>query len=622
MASYEDFVRSDGSWDNDKWLTATNLKRGDYDRIMKERGFLRDKNNASRYSGPAPVKRLDALFNEAPKAETMADLAKGSSATPVDAGRAEENLSALRSAPQEDIEVVADGGQIHVTPDGSYTQTGKVRSQKFGPTEQLEKDDAPPEVSTWDRIKKELGDTVDYAGTLPGKLADALSGTDKEEEPRSPASPTIDGSKIEDVKAGLGIKVPPRRSSKPLAVVEKFRESRGEAPAKQVTESADSPAPESTGVASARSPLVAAQQLVTGAKPPDTADEEAELAEAIKARDADALSAQLASQFGHYADIQAGTSTGDRGAVLRGQSGRHLEDLKAKRAIREDAAAKASAAEEQRYDRQGTDLQRAGLIEERDAKRQTRQQQTEYQDGASSISKRRRAQAAAFYPDVVRKIDPGVWGAMSAADVDTFLKEAAPTRAGGGKGGGLSAAQMNALRNKMPAHLVDTYNALGRVKAQVDEMGGWENTKTGVMGGMVPNVFMDKRNQALRQELGGVMARFLQAGGGKSITSNEERILIGNIAADPTSFRITPSMLQRGVSIMERSQAADTRQALAGAPEEAKDALLGDMKIPRQWVDQDLQGPQQTTRKRKIAKGPNGQRRYINPDGSLGDEVR
>lgn len=332
-----------------------------------------------------------------------------------------------------------------------------------------------------------------------------------------------------------------------------------------------------------RRPLATAQAMTTGAAP-DTSKDEAEMDAARKAADERAFIAQIASQFGKYADIQAGTQTGDRGEVLREQADNPVKDLQAKRQLRSQKLA-------EQQDQEDRAFQREGQLEQRAASAQKRQQEADYQDGASAISQRRRAQAVAFYPELVRKIDPKVWSGMSAADIDTFLKEAAPAKTSGGAGTGLSGSAMNTLRGKLPQHLVDTYNAIGRVKALAAEMGGWANTKTGIAGGMLPSVFMDDKTRALRQELGGVVARFLQAGGGKSITSNEERVLIGRIAADPTSSNLRPQDLERGLAIIERSIAGDTRQAMAGAPQGAKDALLGDMGIPKEWVGQDLQAP-------------------------------
>lgn len=341
------------------------------------------------------------------------------------------------------------------------------------------------------------------------------------------------------------------------------------------------------GGASARAPLRAAQELVTSAAPPDTSAAEAELKAAQDARDAQLLAAQVASQFGHYADVQQGTQTGDRGAILREAAGNPLKDLQAKRALREGAREQQLADEDRALNRQS-------LTESLAARRQKAQQAAEYADGGSSISARRRALAASLYPEIVARIPPAQFRTMSAADVDTLLGEAQPSKVtakAGGGGGGMSPAALNAVRNKLPQHLVDTYNAIGRVKSMVEAMGGWAKTKTGIAGGMVPSVFMDDNTRALRQELGGVVARFLQAGGGKSITANEERVLIQRIAADPTSSNLRPEDLERGLAIIERSLAGDTRQALAGVPAGARGALLGDLKIPESWVGQDLQAP-------------------------------
>jgi len=392
----------------------------------------------------------------------------------------------------------------------------------------------------------------------------------------------------------------------------------GEAPAPErpqfgkdfLTMAAEQSAP--SGQASARQPLGAVEQMVTGAAPPDTSKDEAELAAAQKRRDEEAFLAQVASQFGHYADVQGGTETGDRGATVREAAENPLRDLKAKQALRQQAFERQQEGEDRAFTRQG-------LLEDRQAKIAKRKQEGDYNDGKSEISRRRRAQVVAMYPDLVTKIDPKVWLDMSAADVDTFFKEAAPSKMvkGGGSGGvGMSPAQMNSLRNKLPQHLVDTYNAIGRVKSMAQSMGGWEKTKTGIAGGFMPSVFMDNDTRALRQELGGVVARFLQAGGGKSITANEERVLISRIAADPTSSNLRPADLERGLAIIERSMAGDTRQALAGAPQGAKQALLGDMGISNEWVGQDLQAPLKNQPRPQQPKVAVGERR-VDKNGKL-----
>lgn len=360
------------------------------------------------------------------------------------------------------------------------------------------------------------------------------------------------------------------------------------------------------------------ESMLLGASPPDTSREEAELEAARKSRESDLFAAQIASQFGRYADIQGGTSTGDRGAALREAASRHEADFAAKKALREQARKQSIEGEDRAF-------QREGLLEQRRFAIEDRKQKADYADGASDVSKRRRAQAVALYPSVVARVPPAVWNTMSAADIDAFFKEVAPekttaVKGSGGGGLGVSTAQMNAIRNKLPQHLVDVYNGIQRVKGLVGSSGGWGAQKAGIAGGMIPSVFMDENTRAVRQELGGVVARFLQAGGGKSITANEERVLIGRIAADPTSSNLRPEDLERGLAIIERSMAGSTRQALAGVPDPAKEALYGDLQIPRSWAEQNLAAPMGGGAQRKIVRNKKtGERRYVNPDGTLGE---
>lgn len=333
------------------------------------------------------------------------------------------------------------------------------------------------------------------------------------------------------------------------------------------------------GPASARNPLQAAGQLAQGAAP-DTSKDEAEMDAASKARDQELLLAQIATNFGHYSDVLSETKGPDRGAGIRANAQRALDLLKEKRGLRKSAADAQTELADKQYEREGIDQQRGAL----GAKTQ---REAEFNDATSAKSKQARQIATSLYPKLVARIPPADWQGMSAADVQTFLGEAAPEKqAGGGKfgGGGIKPGEMNSLRKQLPPQLVDTYDQLQNAYAEIEGMGGWTKVKSGLLGSMTPTMFMDPENQKVRQTIGRVVSAFLQSGGGKAITNAEEKILIGKIGADPTSFSVTPEMLERGVGIVERQMANAARQATAGAPQGAKDALFGDMGIDQSWV--------------------------------------
>jgi len=371
-----------------------------------------------------------------------------------------------------------------------------------------------------------------------------------------------------------------KEMSKPKAVLQKFQASKGPAPLPGPGDSgADRPqfdkpfdqmlAEQERGPASPRQPLQAAQQLMTGAAP-DTSKEEAEMDAAAKARDQELLLAQIATNFGHYSDVLGGTQGPDRGKGIRDNASRTLELLKQKRGLRSDAADKATEMEDRRYERAGIDQQRAatGAKTQRDA---------DFNDAASQKSRQARTIATSLYPKLVARIPPAEFQKMSGADIASFLSEAQPEKVGGtGKGSGMSPSALNTLRRGLPAHYVNTFTNLQTAYDAIEEMGGWDKVATG-MKGLRPTEMLDPSNQKVRQHLQRAASAFLQAGGGKSITSNEERILVERIKADPNSFWLTPELLQRGMEIIERTVADGGRQSTAGAPEEAVDAIYKDL---------------------------------------------
>ncbi|MDX2014197.1 MAG: hypothetical protein SFW67_28620 [Myxococcaceae bacterium] len=562
----EDWLRPDGSVDWDRVMTvdpAVDWTQAGAARKRRDQ-MLRHYEATKR---DRAVPRVEQALRGAPVAKGIPGLAEGSSATPFAPIEKDAVDSALQRLASLNLEDDVGTGYTSSPAPAAPQSDGWRPGKPWVPSDWAKKLTPQPMADETPESQRELFVPVEWS-------VDANPDTTERDF-------STQGGKIEG-----------KRTLPPLVA-----KRLGRGPKKLETGASMSPAPERPkfdplpteapegGAPSARTPLKATEAMVAGAAPPvDTSADEKELDDARKRRDMNSFLAQMATQFGNYADIQSGTQTGDRGAALRQQAGRPVEDVNAKRALRQQAADR----QQEGIDR---DLNRQSLTESLAMKRQSAKEKADYQDGTSSVSARRRALATSMYPAIVAKIPPEQFREMSAADIDTLLGEAAPQKGAGGGGLGLSGAQMNSLRNKLPQHIVDSYNSIGRVKQMVQDIGGWGKTKTGIAGGMLPAVFMDNNTRALRQELGGVVARFLQAGGGKSITKNEERVLIGRIAADPTSANLRPEDLERGLAIIERSLAGDLRQSLAGAPEAAKGALLGDMGIPREWMGQDLQAP-------------------------------
>jgi hypothetical protein len=378
---------------------------------------------------------------------------------------------------------------------------------------------------------------------------------------------------------------------------------------------------EKGGPASSRQPLQAAGEMMRGAAPPDTSKDEADLASAMKKRDEREWWAQMATGMGSAANIIAGTEGPDQGAHIRAGANNALEDLKRKQAIRKNALDRQQETVDRNFDREG-------IMEERGVKRESRAKAAAYADGTSSVSVRRRAQAAAFYPEIVRKIDPKVWGAMSAEDVDTFLKEAAPAKLlgaskGAGTGrGGLSGAQFNQVRNKMPPELKDTFDALDRANEAIAKIGGWEKMKVGGLGSLTPTAMLEADQADVRQTLAGVAQAFLSSGAGKSITAQERQILLGMSGADSEKFMTNPAVFKRGMAIIERRMQNRARQALAGVDEADQDRLLNDengMGVSKEWIRgkaDKVQPRADTVRVRNKETGKTGSmpRKNFNPD--------
>lgn len=373
----------------------------------------------------------------------------------------------------------------------------------------------------------------------------------------------------------------PIQPSKPVAALEQYRKSRG-----LETGGGASPAPERpqfaelpTGdqPASPRQPLKAAMQLGMGATPPDAGQADKEWEDAKKSRDEQLLMAQIASQFGHYADVASGSgNTGDRGAALREQAGNPMEDLKTRRGERQ-------AADDRAFEREG-------VLQQRGALGVKTQREAEFNDPASQKSSQARSIAVSLYPKLVARIPPAEFKKMSAADVEMFLKEAAPERmgkAGAGAGGGMNPAQLNQVRNKIPANLKDTYDALARANEAIDRIGGWEAMKVGGLGGLTPTMLLDADQAEVRQTLAGVAQAFLSSGAGKSITKQEREILLGMSGADSEKFMTNPAVFKRGMAIIEHRMQNSARQALAGVGEEDQDKLLGPetgMDVSKDWI--------------------------------------
>lgn len=418
---------------------------------------------------------------------------------------------------------------------------------------------------------------------------------------------SMDGPRAALQKFNAVRKPPPLETGSDLPSPTPDRPSFAEDPIAKATAAAE-------GGGHARQPLAGAQQMLMGAAPPDTSKDEAEMDAAAKARDNELLLAQLATNFGHYSDVLGGTQGPDRGAAIRENATRALDLLKEKRGLRKGAADAQTALADKAYDRAGTDQTRAGIA------RKT-QQDADYQDGASEISKRRRAQAIALYPKFAARIDPKVWNTMSAADIDTFLKEAAPEKqagAAGGAGRGLKTSELSTIRKGLPQGLVDTFDNLQTAYRAIDDLGGWDKVTAGGLGSMTPTMFMSPDQQNIRQHLGRVAGSFLSSGAGKSITDKEDQLLIRDIAGRPTDFAITPQMLQRGVGIIERAMANNARQSMVAVPEAGKRAVYGDLPDGMEgWVNGGAipKKPGASAPAPEPRKDPNGQMRRKGPDG-------
>lgn len=363
------------------------------------------------------------------------------------------------------------------------------------------------------------------------------------------------------------------------------------------------PAEDSPGFAAVRRPLaprpgsVPAQvgAAVTGATPPQQS--ELELAQQL-ARAAE-REAQYAHGMGGAADIISGTRYNDHaGEDIRAAGQQGVKDVLEREQQGLRAAGEGRAVEDQTFQRNAD--QRAAGADTR-AQEGFATTQGEF-DPNHARSKGARAALVAQYPKIAARIPPDQFAQMSEHDIKMLMAENPEKATGAGKSGVGSAKNVVALSKLLPPETANVYAGTQRINQLVQKGGGWDKVGgVGLLGGKVPTWMpealggLSDDESALRSEIGNLAATHLQSKGGKAITSAEDKIILGKIAANPNAA--TPQQLQQGMAIIERNTAGNARQGMAVLPAETRNKILQNAGIPPEWVDQSATVPTRQTAK-------------------------
>ena len=364
------------------------------------------------------------------------------------------------------------------------------------------------------------------------------------------------------------------------------------------------PVEDSPGFAAVRRPLVPrpgsvpAQvgQAITSATPNPQSD--LELAQQ-RARAAE-REAQYAAGMGQAADIISGTRYNQNaGEDIRAAGQQGVKDVLDREAQALRAAGEGRAVEDQGFQRSAE--QRAAGADTR-AAQGFATQQGEF-DPNHPRSKGARAALVAQYPKIAARIPPDQFAQMSEHDIKMLMTEnpeQQPKGAGKGMGGTGSAKNVVALSKLLPPETANVYAGSQRINQLVQKGGGWGKVGgVGLLGGKMPTWMpqalggLSDDESALRSEIGNLAATHLQSKGGKAITSAEDKIILGKIAANPNAA--TAEQLQQGMAIIERNTAGNARQGLAVLPPELRNQILQNAGIPPAWVDQPATVPTRQT---------------------------
>lgn len=295
------------------------------------------------------------------------------------------------------------------------------------------------------------------------------------------------------------------------------------------------------------------------------------------------IMAALSDQMESASDIAGGTKyhSGAAGRSIRAAADRNVQDVLQRR--QEGRAAQTTGLQ-----REAGDRAQAG--EERAAGADLRVRAMN--DPTSRESAAARAQGVALYPDKVKRIPPEEFRQMSANDLKTLFGELPGQVPKGTGAGGMKPPKYSDLKNIIPPETVNLHAGLKRIGDQVGGMGGWDKVGgVGFFEGMFPSLLLKADQQQLRQDIKGVTGAFLQSKGGKAITSQEERIILQSIAADPYSPKVTPQMLGRALEIIHRGVQGNTKQATAHLPPATRKQLLEGAGLPPSWATDDTSVP-------------------------------
>lgn len=343
-------------------------------------------------------------------------------------------------------------------------------------------------------------------------------------------------------------------------------------------------------------PAGVAAKVAMAAAPQPTVDQE--MLDAQAAREHSLGLAGLASGFQRGADLIRGAKSPDGGDHIRATAGQPIEDLKAARVAQRQTKLDATNAEQAGFERNQALLgnkradaaaglaaeanKRAGSAESRAAEGFGAQQRMK--DPKSRESQAARDQAAALYPKLWSKVPPEQRAAMSADDLKTFFGEASfkEMRSGSGSGGKpLTQAQLGKL---VPADTLNIHEALQGVRGALSRVGGWDKADVGGLSGLKPGFAISTDQRDLRQNLGSAASMALSARGGKAITKEEDRVILGKIAANPGNPLLTSDEIRRGFAIIERYTRNNLRQGLAAASPEQRAQMYDQLGVDESWV--------------------------------------
>lgn len=530
------FKRQDGTTDMDAVLTAPDQKLSR--RFLETQGFNRGPRGMTKES---PIRVKSAVSGELPTADPIVDAA----------------LESLKA-----------GRQLQTPMDRKYPDGEDIRNGPVtGPVPEWTDELNPAEKEIRNEKDAELRQTRDNArlGFGPPMRQDELSRFPgpKKVDPRAVLARARGGaSPMKMEPMDIEAQVPPGEG---ISMDEMTIEGRQ---------------PQAVAGRSNRPDSVMAD-MMKGATPGDP-----EMDLARKSRDRDMGLAALASGLTRGADIIQGTKSPDAGQAIRQSADQPIQDLQQNRALAKEKRGEAVATDERSFARSvlkrkqemadAAEGRAAGEYEAKNARREP----------SSRESQAARSQAAGLYPKE--------WGqvpnhdSLSAADAETFFKEMEMRKGkGAGAGGGkpLTGGQKSKL---IPQDTLNIYENLQKAQQAAEKIGGWGKTHVGGMRGMVAGatggMFESKDQQDALQSLGAAASMALSARGGKAITKEEEKVILGRIAANPFDPRLSPEQIQRAFSIIEGYTRNNLRQSLVGASPQERTEMLDYLGLDENWV--------------------------------------